>query len=43
LWEIEARQAGQIAFGEYATEAQARLILDAILAGGPGTWHRLSG
>ncbi len=41
LWEIEARQAGQVAFGEYASEEQARRILDRILAGGPGTWRRL--
>jgi hypothetical protein len=42
LWEIEARQAGQIALGEYATEAHARKVLDDLLSAGPGTWRRLS-
>jgi hypothetical protein len=41
LWEIEARQAGQVAFGEYASEAQARRMLDEIVSSGPGSWRQL--
>jgi hypothetical protein len=43
LWEIEARQAGQTAFAEYASEAAARRKLTELLSGNsPAQWRRLS-
>jgi hypothetical protein len=41
LWEVEARQSGRSAVGEYATEQEARTMLAELTTSGPGTWRRL--
>lgn len=39
LWEIEARQAGQVSLTEYGSEEHARRILTNLLVG--AAWRRL--
>jgi hypothetical protein len=40
LWEIEVKEAGRTAMGEFASEAEARQLLGEITTAGLGTWRR---